>query len=153
MSSAPVTIMSRATPPVHSCASNSAMRWRAAMSRRISSKHPWKLTSLLSNSEMELRPFEVPSADVTQADRTRSPAPHRTGSVRGLTRRSFHRIAFTDWGPESAACPVLCVHGLTRNGRDFDHLAAALSDQGRRVVCPDLPGRGQSERLKDRGDY
>ena len=80
-------------------------------------------------------------------------APDRTGSVRGLTRRSFHRIAFADWGPSSAVRPVLCVHGLTRNGRDFDHLAAALVDAGRRVVCPDLPGRGQSERLQDSSDY
>jgi pimeloyl-ACP methyl ester carboxylesterase len=67
-------------------------------------------------------------------------APNRTGWVRGLTRRSFHRIAFRDWGPSSAAPPVLCVHGLTRNGRDFDHLAAALADAGRRAICPDLPG-------------
>ena len=80
-------------------------------------------------------------------------APDRTGSVRGLTRRSFHRIAFADWGPASAVRPVLCVHGLTRNGRDFDHLAAALADAGRRVICPDLPGRGQSERLHDSSDY
>ena len=79
--------------------------------------------------------------------------PDRTGSVRGLTRRSFHRIAFTDWGPASAARPVLCVHGLTRNGRDFDHLAAALAEVGRRAICPDLPGRGQSERLRDSSDY
>jgi pimeloyl-ACP methyl ester carboxylesterase len=80
-------------------------------------------------------------------------APDRTGSVRGLTRRSFHRIAFTDWGPPVSDLPVLCIHGLTRNGRDFDHLAAALAGEGRRVVCPDLPGRGQSERLKDSSDY
>jgi pimeloyl-ACP methyl ester carboxylesterase len=80
-------------------------------------------------------------------------APDRTGSVLGLTRRSFHRIAFTDWGPAVSDRPVLCVHGLTRNGRDFDHLAAALAGTGRRVVCPDLPGRGQSERLKDSSDY
>jgi len=79
--------------------------------------------------------------------------PDRTGSVRGLTRRSFHRIAFTDWGPSSAARQVLCVHGLTRNGRDFDHLAIALATEGRRVACPDLPGRGQSERLQDSSDY
>ncbi len=69
-------------------------------------------------------------------------APDRTGWVRGLTRRSFHRIAFMDWGPASAVRPVRCVHGLTRNGRDFDHLAAVLAAAGRRVVCPDLPGRG-----------
>ena len=56
-------------------------------------------------------------------------APDRTGSVRGLTRRSFHRIAFADWGPLSAARRVLCVHGLTRNGRDFDHLAIALAKE------------------------
>jgi len=80
-------------------------------------------------------------------------APDRTGSVLGLTRRSFHRIAFTDWGPAVSDRPVLCVHGLTRNGRDFDHLAAALAGEGRRVVCPDLPGRGQSERLKESSDY
>ncbi|WP_354126852.1 alpha/beta hydrolase [Bradyrhizobium sp. i1.15.2] len=49
--------------------------------------------------------------------------------------------------------PVLCVHGLTRNGRDFDHLAAVLAMAGRQVVCPDLPGRGQSERLHDSSDY
>jgi len=80
-------------------------------------------------------------------------APDRIGSVRGLTRRSFHRIAFTDWGPVSAMRPVVCVHGLTRNGRDFDHLATALVGAGRRVICPDLPGRGQSERLHDSSDY
>jgi pimeloyl-ACP methyl ester carboxylesterase len=80
-------------------------------------------------------------------------ASDRVGSVLGLTRRSFHRIAFTDWGPPVSDRPVLCVHGLTRNGRDFDRLAAALAGKGRRVVCPDLPGRGQSERLKDSSDY
>jgi len=79
--------------------------------------------------------------------------PDRTGSVRGLSRRSFHRIAFTDWGPAVSDLPVLCVHGLTRNGRDFDHLGTVLASKGRRVICPDLPGRGQSERLKDSSDY
>jgi pimeloyl-ACP methyl ester carboxylesterase len=83
----------------------------------------------------------------------RSMVPDRTGSVRGLSRRSFHRIAFTDWGPAVSDLPVLCVHGLTRNGRDFDHLGTALASKGRRVICPDLPGRGQSERLKDSSDY
>jgi pimeloyl-ACP methyl ester carboxylesterase len=48
---------------------------------------------------------------------------------------------------------VVCVHGLTRNGRDFDHLAAALAGAERRVICPDLSGRGQSERLHDSSDY
>jgi len=48
---------------------------------------------------------------------------------------------------------ALCVHGLTRNGRDFDTLARRLVAQGYRVVCPDLPGRGASDRLSDPSRY
>jgi pimeloyl-ACP methyl ester carboxylesterase len=44
------------------------------------------------------------------------------------------------------------VHGLTRNGRDFDALASTLSDRFR-VLCPDMPGRGDSEWLPDPSDY
>jgi pimeloyl-ACP methyl ester carboxylesterase len=47
---------------------------------------------------------------------------------------------------------VVCVHGLTRNGRDFDALASTLSDRFR-VLCPDMPGRGDSEWLPDPNDY
>jgi pimeloyl-ACP methyl ester carboxylesterase len=46
----------------------------------------------------------------------------------------------------------VCVHGLTRNGRDFDHVARALAD-AYRVVCPDMPGRGRSDWLRDPADY
>ena len=58
-----------------------------------------------------------------------------------------HRIAYADWGPIGSDIPVVCVHGLTRQGRDFDFLAAELTRNGRRVICPDLPGRGRSGRL------
>jgi pimeloyl-ACP methyl ester carboxylesterase len=44
---------------------------------------------------------------------------------------------------------VICVHGLTRQARDFDYLARRLVAQGRRVLCPDLPGRGRSDWLRD----
>ena len=65
----------------------------------------------------------------------------------------FHRLAYVEWpGPSPDAPVLLCVHGLTRNGRDFDVLAAALSKHYR-VVCPDLPGRGKSEWLSDAADY
>jgi pimeloyl-ACP methyl ester carboxylesterase len=47
---------------------------------------------------------------------------------------------------------VLCVHGLTRTGRDFDVLAAALADEAR-VVCPDVVGRGASDWLADSAAY
>lgn len=52
-------------------------------------------------------------------------------------------LRWHEWGPPSGR-PVVCVHGLTRNGRDFDTLARALARQGRRVICPDIPGRGIS---------
>jgi pimeloyl-ACP methyl ester carboxylesterase len=64
---------------------------------------------------------------------------------------AFHRLAFTAWGDPHAQ-PVLCVHGLTRNGRDFDALAEALSDQFY-LICPDLPGRGKSGWLPEAGLY
>jgi pimeloyl-ACP methyl ester carboxylesterase len=52
-------------------------------------------------------------------------------------------IHYSAWGDE-AAPPVVCVHGLSRVGRDFDPLARALADDYR-VLCPDMPGRGLSE--------
>ena len=63
----------------------------------------------------------------------------------------FRRLAWAEWGDKDAP-PVLCVHGLTRNGRDFDPLAAALADAFR-VICPDLPGRGRSEWLGEAAEY
>jgi len=73
-------------------------------------------------------------------------------SVSCLGPHGFHRLAYRDWpGPKDA--PVLiCVHGLTRNARDFDTLAAALSAHYR-VICPDMPGRGDSEWLAHGADY
>jgi pimeloyl-ACP methyl ester carboxylesterase len=67
----------------------------------------------------------------------------REHRLRYLLGGAFHSLAWTEWGPPEGV-PVICVHGLTRNGRDFDVLAAALAEQGRRVLCPDLPGRGAS---------
>ncbi len=69
-----------------------------------------------------------------------------------LGPHGFHRVAYTEWG--SAANPhiVMCVHGLTRNGRDFDVLAQALQRHCR-VVCMDVVGRGRSEWLEHKGDY
>ncbi len=59
----------------------------------------------------------------------------------------LHRVAYRERG--EAKNPVLiCVHGLGRCARDFDTLAAAMSDRYR-VVCPDVAGRGDSEWLAD----
>jgi pimeloyl-ACP methyl ester carboxylesterase len=69
-----------------------------------------------------------------------------------LGLHGFHRVAYTEWAGPPGAPTVLCVHGLTRNGRDFDDLARALSRRFR-VVCPDVVGRGKSEWLSHAGDY
>lgn len=73
-------------------------------------------------------------------------------SLQCLGPHGFHRVAYWEWPGRAGARPILCVHGLTRNGRDFDVLAEALSP-GARVVCPDVAGRGKSEWLSDPADY
>lgn len=75
-----------------------------------------------------------------------------TRTLRGLGPHGFHRVAYHEWGDPGNPRVVVCAHGLTRNGRDFDALAAALADRYR-VACPDLPGRGLSEWLPRPGDY
>ena len=65
-------------------------------------------------------------------------------------------MAYWQWGNPTAAHVVLCVHGLSRQGRDFDTLAAHLvkkADGDIRVICPDVVGRGQSDWLKDPMGY
>jgi pimeloyl-ACP methyl ester carboxylesterase len=67
-----------------------------------------------------------------------------------------HQMAYWQWGDVSAPHLVVCVHGLSRQGRDFDVLAQALVARagGRlRVVCPDVVGRGRSDWLKDPMGY
>jgi pimeloyl-ACP methyl ester carboxylesterase len=71
----------------------------------------------------------------------------------GRSPGGFHRIAYAEWGQASAQPPVICVHGLTRNGRDFDYLARALEGDGRQVFCPDIAGRGKSDWLANPADY
>src|SRR5258705_12854155 len=69
-----------------------------------------------------------------------------------LGPHGFHRVAYTEWAWPPGAPTVLCVHGLTRNGRDFDDLARSLSRRFR-VVCPDVVGRGKSAWLSHAEDY
>jgi pimeloyl-ACP methyl ester carboxylesterase len=70
-----------------------------------------------------------------------------------------HRMAWWQWGDARAAHGVVCVHGLTRQGRDFDVLAQALlaraaaQGQALRVLCPDVVGRGESDWLADPMGY
>jgi pimeloyl-ACP methyl ester carboxylesterase len=63
-----------------------------------------------------------------------------------------HRMAYWSWGDEANPHVVMCVHGLSRQGRDFDEIARALSTTAR-VICPDVVGRGQSAWLQDPMGY
>jgi pimeloyl-ACP methyl ester carboxylesterase len=83
----------------------------------------------------------------------RRPAACRADDFLSISRQHFHRIAYTEWGDPASERVVVCVHGLSRQGRDFDFLAQALAAEGYRVVCPDLVGRGRSGRLADPDDY
>ncbi len=76
----------------------------------------------------------------------------RLDSVQCLGARGLHRMAYVEWGDPANPRVLLCVHGLARQGRDFDTFARAMSDRYR-VVCPDVAGRGRSDWLADPAGY
>jgi pimeloyl-ACP methyl ester carboxylesterase len=76
----------------------------------------------------------------------------RFKSVQCISPAGLHRVAYKEWGAQNNPKVLVCVHGVTRVGDDFDHLARALCDTWR-VVCPDIVGRGRSDRLRDPAGY
>ena len=76
----------------------------------------------------------------------------RERSVQRASPSGLHRMAYTEWGDPANPQVLVCVHGLSRNGRDFDDLARAMTDS-HRVVCPDIVGRGRSDWLRDPSGY
>ena len=76
----------------------------------------------------------------------------RVMQVPVLAPSGFYNMAYAEWGDPASDRVLVCVHGLTRNRRDFDFLAQALSDRWR-VICPDIPGRGDSDYLDNKADY
>ena len=76
----------------------------------------------------------------------------REHSFLSLSPNGFHRVVYSDFGDPDNDNVLICVHGLSRNGRDFDFLAEALCDRYR-VICPDVPGRGRSDWLAVKDDY
>ena len=75
-------------------------------------------------------------------------AQFRRRSVLCASPKGLHRMAYVEWGDSRNRDVLVCVHGLTRSGRDFDDFARALCGQFR-VICPDLAGRGDSDKLAD----
>ena len=76
----------------------------------------------------------------------------RRRSVQCASPKGLHRIAYLEWGDPRNKDVLVCVHGLARSSRDFDELARTLCGHFR-VACPDLAGRGDSDRLADPALY
>lgn len=77
---------------------------------------------------------------------------YELNSFPALDSSGFHKVAYRCWGGPDRESAVVCVHGLSRNAGDFDSLARTVS-RTRRVVCPDIAGRGQSDWLSDASSY
>ena len=76
----------------------------------------------------------------------------RLAHVQCLGARGLHRMAYWEWGDPANKRVLVCAHGVSRQGRDFDVLARAMRGEYR-VVCPDVVGRGESDRLADPMGY
>lgn len=76
----------------------------------------------------------------------------RLSSVKCLSPAGLHKMAYAEWGEPDNPRVLVCVHGLTRLGNDFSRLARSLRSEYR-VVCPDVVGRGRSDRLTDPNHY
>ncbi len=90
----------------------------------------------------------MPDALSTQT----APTQPRLKQVQCLDSKGLHHMAYCEWGDPSNPRVLVCAHGLSRQGRDFDTLAAALCAEYR-VVCPDVVGRGRSDWLVDPMGY
>ena len=76
----------------------------------------------------------------------------RLRHVQCLAPEGLHRMAYWEWGDAANSKVLVCVHGLSRQGRDFDTFARAMCGEYR-VVCPDVVGRGQSDWLRNPASY
>jgi len=65
------------------------------------------------------------------------------------------RLFARDYLPasEGTRLPVICLHGLTRNSKDFEDVAPLIAGWGRRVIVPDVRGRGESDRDPNPRNY
>lgn len=77
---------------------------------------------------------------------------HQIKMVQCLSPTGLHKVAYKEWGDPLNPKVLICVHGVTRVSDDFDNMARALCREYR-VICPDIAGRGRSDRLKDPKHY
>ncbi len=100
----------------------------------------------------KLATLAAPEERNSTVGRPGGPVEPRLNHVQCLDNRGLHRMAYWEWGDAANPRVLVCVHGLTRQGRDFDTLALALQTDYR-VVCPDVVGRGRSDWLADPMSY
>ncbi|MES2899789.1 MAG: alpha/beta hydrolase [Pseudomonadota bacterium] len=67
-------------------------------------------------------------------------------SVQCCSPAGLHHMSYKEWGEEDNPSVLICAHGVTRVGDDFDALARAMAGHYR-VICPDVVGRGRSGKL------
>ena len=93
-----------------------------------------------------------PGWDSSRASAVLTRTAPRTRHFVSLSPHGFHRVVYHEWGDPANERVVVCVHGLSRNGRDFDVLGEALAPT-HRTLAVDMPGRGASQWLADPNDY
>lgn len=68
------------------------------------------------------------------------------------TSRDGLQLHYRDYPGPDDRLPIICLHALTRNAREFATLAERLSGEWR-VLCPEMRGRGESEYARDSSTY
>src|SRR5262249_6024249 len=116
---------------------------------------PWRFE--VSKTSADISALGFPYCGGRQCARSAIFQPHMAlqphqHSFLALDPHGFNCAAYSEWGSPSQPRVVICVHGLTRNCRDFDSLAAVLAGHFR-VVCMDVVGRGASDWLEHKEDY
>jgi len=81
-----------------------------------------------------------------------SPIPFQERRWRSRDGLSLYARDYSPAGGEQGL-PVICLHGLTRNSKDFEDIAPIIADWGRRAIAADVRGRGQSDRDPNPANY
>ncbi len=103
------------------------------------------MAEALNHSPAMAEPSPLAAVDHTPQEQIHA-CPNPKGKK--VDRLLTHDMYYTEWPAQgSERGVIICVHGMTRNGRDFDMLACRLAHQGFRVICPDVVGRGKSPSL------
>ena len=76
----------------------------------------------------------------------------KSWSDRYWASRDGLRLHYCDYDGPADRPPILCLHGLTRNARDFESLAELYGGDWR-VIAPDFRGRAMSDKDPDPANY